>query len=215
MYGASGHPVLSCDPNGNLACAYSAPNTTRLGYDENGNPFYLRSIFVSYLNVDEGWWHQIEDDLNEDFMFAVSDNLFTISVLNTINPGEYWFGFQSDDQIGFAWGTEPTQGSTSENGIHVCKVIAGDAMVNVPENNAQDVIYRIYPTPATDYMMVNSAMETEATITIHNLVGQVVSQYSKHLSLGENRLNMDLKSGVYFCTISANGFDKTVKVVVK
>ena len=216
LYGASGHPVLSCDPNGNLACAYSAPNTKRIGYDENSAPFYLRSIFVSYRNVDEDYWHQIEDDLNEDFMYGVSDALFTISVLNTINPGEYWFGFQSDDGIGFAWGTEPSQSSTTENQIHVCKVIAPAEFVNVPENNdAQDVIYRIYPNPATDYMFVNSAMETEATITIHNLVGQVVSQYSKHLSLGENRLNIDLKSGVYFCTISANGFDKTVKVVVK
>ena len=216
LYGASGHPVLSCDPMGNLACAYSAPNTKRIGYDENSAPFYLRSIFVSYLNVDEGYWHQIEDDLNEDFMYEVSDALFTISVLNTNHPGEYWFGFQSDDAIGFAWGSEPSQSSNSENQIHVCKVIAPAEFVNVPENNdVEDVIYRIYPNPATDYMVVSSAMETEATITIHNLVGQVVSQYNKHLSLGENRLGIDLKSGVYFCTISANGFDKTVKVVVK
>ena len=213
MWGASGHPVLSCDPNGNLACAFSSPCTKR--EDGLSPSHYLRSIFVSYKNVDEDWWHQIEDDLNEDFMYGISDNLFTISVPNTVNVGEFWFGFQSDDQIGFAWGSEPTQTATSENQIHVCKVIASSEMVSVPENNAQDVIYRIYPNPATDHMVVSSAMDTDATVTIYNLVGQVVKQFNKHFYTGENNLSIDLKSGVYFCTISANGFEKTVKVVVK
>ena len=215
MYGASAHPVLCCDDNDNLACAFSSPTTYRESADPNGTMYYLRGIFVSYKNADEDFWNQLEDELTEDFMYGVNDNLFTISVLNTINTGEFWFGFQSDDQIGFAWGTEPTQSSTSENQIHVCKVI-NTQFTNVPENTeAQDVVYRVYPNPATDYMVVSSAMETEATVTVYNLVGQVVKQFDKHLVLGDNMLNIDLKSGVYFCTISANGFDKTVKVVVK
>lgn len=214
IYGASGHPVLSCDPNGNLACAFSSPNDSRM--DNDNNAYYLRSIYVSYYNVDEGYWHQIEDDLTEAFEFAISDNLFTISVLNTINKGEYWFGFQSDEHVGFAWGSEPTQAETSQNSIYICKVIADPAFVSVPENSAaQDVVYRIYPNPATDRIVVSSAMDADATVTIYNLVGQVVKQFNKHLSTGENTIGIDLKSGVYFCTVSANGFDKTVKVVVK
>lgn len=218
LYGASGHPVLSCDPYGNLACAYSSPITRRTN-EVNNAEYYCRSIYVSYKNVDEDYWHQIEDDLsddNVDFMYMLTDNLFTISVLNTVNPGEFWFGFQSDDEIGFAWGSEPDQSGTSENIIHVCKVIAPAEFTSVPENNdAQDVVYSIYPNPATDYMVVSSAMDTEATVTIYNLVGQVVKQFNQHLGTGENTISIDLKSGVYFCTISANGFDKTVKVVVK
>lgn len=218
LYGASGHPVLSCDPNGNLACAFSAPITRRTN-EAGGSEYYCRSIYVSYKNVDEDYWHQIEDDLTDDnvnFMYMLTDNLFTISVLNTINDGEFWFGFQSDDEIGFAWGTEPTQAATSTNVIHACKVIAPAEFVNVPENNdAKDVVYNIYPNPATDYMVVSSAMDAEATITIVNLVGQTVKQFNQHLGTGDNTINIDLKSGVYFCTISANGFDKTVKVVVK
>ena len=217
LYGASGHPVLSCDPAGNLACAFTSPCTKRVY--EGSTPYYYRSIYVSYRSADEGYWHQLEDDLTDDevnFMYMMSENLFTISVPNTINVGEFWFGFQSDDEIGFAWGSEPTQGVTTENIIHVCKVIADPAFTNVPENNeAKDVVYNIYPNPATDYVVVSSAMETDATITIVNLVGQTVKQFNKHLGLGENPINIDLKSGVYFCTISANGFDKTVKVVVK
>ena len=218
LYGASGHPVLSCDPNGNLACAFSSPITRRTN-ELNGQEYYCRSIYVSYKSVDEDYWHQIEDDLTDDevdFMYMLTDNLFTISVLNTVNPGEFWFGFQSDDEIGFAWGSDPSQASTSQNEIHICKVIAPEEYVSVPENNdAQDVVYSIYPNPATDYMVVSSAMDTEATVTIYNLVGQVVKQFNKHLGTGENTIGIDLKSGVYFCTISANGFDKTVKVVVK
>ena len=174
---------------------------------------------MSYKNVDEDYWHQIEDDLtddNVDFMYMLTDNLFTISVLNTVNPGEFWFGFQSDDEIGFAWGSTASQAATSTNEIHVCKVIAPAEYVSVPENNdAQDVVYSIYPNPATDFMVVSSAMDTDATVTIYNLVGQVVKQFNQHLGTGENTISIDLKSGVYFCTISANGFDKTVKVVVK
>ena len=214
IYGLSGHPVLSCDPNGNLACAFSSPNTTRL--DNATNAYYLRSIYVSYYNVDEGYWHQIEDDLTDDFTFSITENLFTISVLNTINVGEFWFGFQSDEELGFAWGSSHTQAETSPNSIQVCKVIADPTFVSVPENSAaQDVVYRIYPNPATDRMVVSSAMDADATVTIYNLVGQVVKQFNKHLNTGENTIGIDLKSGVYFCTVSANGFDKTVKVVVK
>ena len=219
IYGLSGHPALSCDPYGNLACAFSSPITRRTNTAANQTEYYCRSIYVSYYNVDEGYWHQVEDDLTDDevdFMYMLTDNLFTISVLNTINGGEFWFGFQSDDEIGFYWGSGATQPAGSENTIHVCKVIAPAEYASVPENNdAQEAVYSIYPNPATNYMVVNSAMDTDATVTIYNLVGQAVKQFNKHLGTGENTINIDLKSGVYFCTISANGFDKTVKVVVK
>ena len=218
MYGTSAHPALSCDPYNNLVCAFSSPCTRRVN-QLGGADYYCRSIYLSYYNVDEGYWHQVEDDLTDDevnFMYMLTDNLFTISALNTVNAGEFWFGFQSDDEIGFAWGTDPSQAATSTNVIHACKVIAPEEFTSVPENNnAQDVIYNIYPNPATNYMVVSSAMDTDATITIFNIVGQTVSQFNKHLGTGENTISIDLKSGVYFCTISANGFDKTVKVVVK
>ena len=54
-----------------------------------------------------------------------------------------------------------------------------------------------------------------STISIVNLVGQTVMKFNKSLQLGANTINIDLKSGVYFCTINANGFSRTVKFVVK
>lgn len=205
FYGASGHPALSCDPAGNLACAFSSPNVTR----ENGS--YLRSIYVSYRTVENGYWEQIEDDITEDVMLMYSECVFTISVPNTVNFGEYWFGYQADDQIGFYWGDKASQPSASENFIHVSKVFRGDAV----EEGAQDVVYNIYPNPAKDYVVVSSAMDANATITFVNLAGQTVKSYNKALTTGENTIRIDLESGIYFCTVNANGFNKTVKVIVK
>ena len=214
--GQSGMPALSIDPYGNIACAYSAPCSAR--EDDNGT-YYYRSIYVSYYNVDDGYWHQVVDELsNEDinFMFLYSENLFTVAADNVVNPGEFWFGFQSDDQIGLYWGSNATQGSASENTIHAFKVTPEPDMVSVPENyEAQDVVYGIYPNPATDYVVVQSSQDVEANISIVNLVGQTVKQFNKSLKMGENAIGIDLKSGIYFCTISANGFNKTIKFVVK
>lgn len=210
LYGASGHPALSCDAYGNLACAFSSPNVTR----DNGSN-YLRSIYVSYLNVEEGYWHQVKDDITEDVMLMYSECLFTSAVQNTINPGEYWFSYQADDAIGFYWGSNASQAAATENVIHVTKVIADPEMINVEEIEAVDVINGIYPNPATDFVVINSAMNTNATITFVNLAGQTVTSFNKALTIGENTISIDLESGIYFCTVNANGFNKTTKVIVK
>ena len=214
FYGASGHPALSCDPYGNLACAFSSPCVRRL--DDNGI-YYYRSIYVSYRNVDDGYWDQVVDDITDEeinFMFLYSDNLFTLSAPNSPYPGEYWFGFMSDDIIGLYWGDGPNQNQASDNIIHAVKI--QNYTWNVPENyEAQDVVYDIYPNPATDYVVVKSSQNVEANISIVNLAGQTVKQFSKNLKMGENAISIDLKSGIYFCTIRANGFNKTIKFVVK
>jgi hypothetical protein len=216
FYGVSGHPALSCDPYGNLACAFSSPCVRRL--DDNGT-YYYRSIFVSYRNVDKGYWEQIVDDLTDEdvnFMFLYSDNLFTSSVTNTYTPGEFWFCFNSDDQIGLYWGDGPNQNNATENTIHAIKLNPDAEMWSAPENyEAKDVVYGIYPNPATDYVVVKSSQDVEANISIVNLVGQTVKQFNQSLKMGENTISIDLKSGIYFCTISANGFNKTIKFVVK
>jgi hypothetical protein len=214
--GQSGWPALSIDPMGNIACAYSAPNTSR---EDANTGMYLRSIYVSYLNVDEGYWHQVEDDITDPdlaFTFIVSENIFTNGVDNVSKPGEFWFSFQSDDQLGCFVGGNAYQSEATENMIHAVKVIPDPDFVSVPENyEAKDVVYGIYPNPATDYVIVKSAQDVEANISIVNLLGQTVKQFNKSLKMGENAISIDLKSGIYFCTINANGYNKTIKFVVK
>jgi hypothetical protein len=202
---------------GNIACAWSAPCS--LQSDET-DPYYYRHIYVSYRNVDEGYWRQVVDEITDpevDFIYWSGESLFTIGVDNTANPGEFWFGFQTDDQIGLFWGSNATQTSATDNGIHAVKVTPDPEMVSVPENStvAQDVVYGIYPNPATDYVVINSSANAQANITIFNLVGQTVKQFSKDLKIGENHMSIDLTSGIYFCNIEANGYTKTIKFVVK
>ena len=213
--GQSGWPALSIDPLGNMACAFSAPNTSR---EESNTTNYLRSIYVSYRNVAEGYWHQVEDDITDveiSFTNIINENIFTNGVDNTAIPGEFWFSFQADPILGvYVTGNDQTE--TSQNDIHVVKVIANPEFVSVPENyEAKDAVYSIYPNPATDYVVVKSSENVEANISIVNLVGQTVKQFNKSLKMGENTISIDLKSGIYFCTISANGFNKTIKFVVK
>ena len=208
FYGASGHMALSCDPQGNLACAFSTPCTNRMS-----EGFYCRTIIVSYRSVADGYWIQDEDDLMEDFMLSLDDGLFTCAVTNTNNRGEYWFSYQHDDHPGFYWGSSPTQEEATENIIQVVKLMT--TPTGVEETEAQDVVYSIYPNPATDYVVVSSAMNADATITFVNLAGQTVKSFNKALVLGDNNISIDLESGVYFCTIEANGFSKTTKVIVK
>ena len=207
FYGASGHPALSCDPEGNLACAFSSPCTNR-----NNGTYYFRSIYVSYRNAADGYWIQDEDDLMEDVLLRYSEGVFTNAVANTVNVGEFWFSYQEDDQIGFYWGSNASQEAATENIIHGVRIFNGDA---VNETEAQDVVYNIYPNPATDYIIVSSAMDANATITFVNLAGQTVKSFNKALTTGENSISIDLESGVYFCTVNANGFNKTTKVIIK
>ena len=121
FYGASGHPALSCDPNGNLACAYSSPCIKRLNY----NDYYNRSIYVSYRNASEGSWIQAYDDITDsgvNFVFDGSENIYTNAVNNTLSSGEFWFSFQSDSQIGLYSGNNVSQTNATENSIFVTKV---------------------------------------------------------------------------------------------
>ena len=220
FYGASGHPALSCDPYGNLACAFSSPNCSR---PSEAQTSYYRSIYVSYRNVDEGYWHQIEDDITEDFMYSQSECVFTISVPNTINPGEFWFGCQDDDKIGFYWGSNATQQEGSVNNISAFKVIASPEMVSVPENH--DAInpmtsVRVYPNPATDVLNieVNASQSSAMSINVFNIMGQKVMESNVNINTGMNTPSIntaDLASGIYFVTVKANGFENTMKFIVK
>ena len=217
FYGASGHPALSCDPNGNLACAYSAPCTAR-----NNGTYYYRSIFVSYRNVEEGYWHQIEDDLVNSPMSLYDEAVFTNAVSNTINVGEFWFGFQVDDEIGFWWGSNASQTAGTENMIHAYKVIADPEMVNVNEFEAVNPMTntRVYPNPVTDMLNieVNASQASEMNISVFNIMGQKVAEEIVTISAGlnTNSINTEnLSNGIYFVTVKANGFENTMKFIVK
>ncbi len=221
VHGNSAHPALSIDPYGNIACAYSAPCTAREANAADAQPYYLRSIYVSYYNVDEGYWHQVEDDLIEPvFDLELSDCLFTMSAPNVANPGEFWFGFQADYQIGLSWGSNATQPETTQNDIYVVKVVADPEMANVNEAINPMTTTRVYPNPTTDVLNieVNASMASEMSISVYNIMGQNVMNKTVSINAGLNFPSIstsDLNSGIYFVTVKANGFENTMKFIVK
>ena len=218
--GQSGMPTLSIDPFGNIACAYSCPCTKRVNSEWNK---YYRSVYVSYYNVDEGYWHQVVDDLTDEVWYTFSENIFTISANNTINPGEFWFGFQEDSQLGLYWGSNATQPDPTFNTIHAVKVIADADCVSVPENyDAVNPMTRVevLPNPAKDNISirVNASQSSLMNITVYNVTGQKVMETSASINTGLNAPTLNVSSltpGIYFVTVSANGFEETLKFIVK
>ena len=206
--GLSATPAIAVDPAGNVAVAYSCPD---LGRDDG--QCYYRSTLISYKDADSDVWMVAADNVCDDPMYQYTETVFVNGVQNPVNENEFIFSYSGDDVIGLYWGTNATQPAASDNYISVVKVTS--EYVAVEETEAKDVVNNIYPNPATDYICISAAMSADATITFSNLAGQTVKSFNKNLSTGNNTINIDLASGVYFCTVSANGFSKTTKVVVK
>ncbi len=73
----------------------------------------------------------------------------------------------------------------------------------------------VYPNPAAGkaQIVINSALNHNATVSITNALGSVVSTKSLELTTGKNNISLDsenLTSGIYFATISS-GNSKVVK----
>ena len=215
FYGScSGFPALSVDPEGNLALAYSAPDTERELFD---NTSYYRSTIMSYKAADEEAWHVAVEHVFEDFMHMVDESMFVNAAPSVSKANEFWFSYVADNVPGLAWGTGASQSSPENNQCYIFK-ISTDYLPwdGASEIVAKDVVYNVYPNPASDYIFVSSSMDADATVTFTNLAGQTVKVVNTNLTTGDNSVSInDLNSGVYFCTVSANGYSHTTKVVVK
>ena len=153
--------------------------------------------------------------LGEDaFIHMYDEGIAVNAVATPVNVNEFWFSCQADDLLGLYWGNEAQQSSASDNIIYAFKV-CGEGM-DINETIAKDVVYNVYPNPASDYIFVSSSMDADATVTFTNLAGQTVKVVNTNLTTGDNSVSInDLNSGVYFCTVTANGYSHTTKVVVK
>lgn len=214
----SAQPCISVDPQGMLAVAYSCPNATR----ENGS-YYCRSVYMSYKDENATEWTVCEDDLMEGFMHQYSDGIWVSCSPVATNPSEFFVTYMEDGEIGIfnfnnttgaPYGTNQTD--FTDNYVNVVRITT--PFVNTPEMINPLTSVSVYPNPASadQTLNINSSMSADAVVTFHNIVGQVVKSFNTTLNTGVNGISInELNSGVYFCTINANGFSKTVKVVVK
>ena len=220
-FGLTAYPSIAVDPAGNLAVAYSSPDLNRTLYNEQ---YYMRTIFVNYKPVDSLYWGQMPIwglNLYEgNFAHEIDDATFISAVSNSVKENEFWFSCMSDDTPGFHTGSEASQANISTSTLNVFKFdpngLLNDEDEAIGLNEAIDVVYNIFPNPATDFIKVSSSSDANATVTFSNIAGQTVKVVNTNLTTGENTIAVnDLTSGVYFCTVTANGYSHTTKVVVK
>ncbi len=217
--GCSAYPSIAVDPAGNLALAYSAPDALRL-YDD---AYYLRNIYVTYKPVDSVYWnsaYNIYDNFYKEFQHTGDEATFISAVSASVNENEFWFSCYSDDIPGFYFGSVTSQATSNRGTVNVFKYSPVGAISDESEgvgiNETEDVVRNIFPNPASEYICISSEKEANATITFANIAGQTVKVVNKNLTTGDNTIVInDLTSGVYFCTVTANGYSKTSKVVVK
>ena len=218
-FGLTAYPSIAVDPAGNLAIAYSSPDLNRAMWSNN---FYMRSIFVNYKPADSAYWWQMPvlyKNLYADFVHSGDEATYLSAVSTPVNENEFWFSCLSDDTPGFYTGSVTSQPGISTSTVNVFKYTPEPTLTEEEEEvglNEIDVVYNIFPNPASEYICISSSNDANATVTFTNIAGQTVKVVNANLTTGDNSIVInDLTSGVYFCTVSANGYTKTSKVVVK
>ncbi|MBR6227423.1 MAG: T9SS type A sorting domain-containing protein [Bacteroidales bacterium] len=226
-------PAICVDESGTVAVAYSVPDLTRPLSNDNK---YLRSIMVSF--IEPGYvmgdatgnyseipgncyyeWVKLQDA--DEFLHSYDEAIYPICPTNTANE-EFWFGYQADDTPGLNSGSNAQQGAPSDNYIWVQKVIPDYEGLGISENPAVNPMTatRVYPNPATDVLNieVNASQASEMSISVFNIMGQNVMNQTVSINTGINTRPVsisELNSGVYFVTVKANGFENTMKFIVK
>lgn len=209
-------PAIVLADNGDVYVGYNGLSKQRLGPGSAGQ-FYLYDAAVTYKK--DGVWYDEEINFTGSFEHELDETYYMMSYPNEVNGYGYW-SYNADDYIDLYldYDAEAAEGqaNVTDNYLVVVKYcLSGEDVAEVDPLNE---VSSIYPNPANASagINVNSAMNTDAVISFHNIAGQLVKTVSQNLTVGVNTINIsDLTSGVYFCTVKANGYSKTVKLVVK
>ncbi len=187
---------------------WSAENPDYNYTEEPGNYFYNIEYFQ---NIDDEEW---------GFIHSADEAIWVTSITNTVNR-EFWFGFNADEFVGLN-ASSGTQTLPSDNTFWVVKVVPEADLIDGVEEEAVNPMTstRVYPNPATDVLNieVNASQASEMSINVYNIMGQNVMSKNVNINSGINRPSIstsELTSGIYFVTVKANGFENTMKFIVK
>ena len=200
-------PSIAVDSDNNIYILYSGLSDKRTGSTSTGTTYYYRSPFL-HLCVNGVWQEWYEATVVATGTAHNEEEAYSVTAYPNDVDGNMWFIYSADEEFGLV--LDEDQNDLTDNTIYAVKIASYESVAET-----RDVVYNIYPNPASDYICIAADANADATITFVNLAGQTVKSYNKALTVGQNSLSIDLESGVYFCTVNANGFSKTVKVVVK
>ena len=220
-------PGISIDENGNMIIVYSTLSENRVNTEAN---HHFRSAYVTGRDYSGAWFENCYN-LSADFMHELSEVYPTTAAPNG-NNGSFWVAYSEDANIGlyldYTSGTNNNNmGMLTENYIYAVKITPSPEDIGmegwaVEEHNAVNPMTatRVYPNPATDVLNleVNASQSSEMNVSVFNIMGQKVMEQNVNLTTGVNTTGIstaDLNSGIYFVTVKANGFENTMKFIVK
>lgn len=216
-YGVYTMPALVVDDaTGDVYIGYNALSKERVGTCSEGLA-WLRDAALTCRK--DGIWYDEEVNFTGTFEHELDETYYMTSYPHAVNGCGFW-SYSADNYIGLYldYDAEAGTGQATTTDNYLVVVRFAFSGVDVAEINPLSEVSSIYPNPANASagINVNSAMNTDAVISFHNIAGQLVKTVSQNLTVGVNTINIsDLTSGVYFCTVKANGYSKTVKLVVK
>lgn len=201
-------PAITINERGVIAVAFSAINETR----ESGDT-YLRDVYVSYYNPQNGW-DCVAECLSNSYLHLTDDAFFVTTTPNFTDMAVFMF---SGDGIP----------GTAVDGNHdytenYTYVIRCKETISVEEINLPQIQFSIYPNPVSDnrfFVDITTKQTTNnASITVYNILGQPIIQQLIALQNGKNQIELNtfqLQKGVYFCVLDGNNFKETRKIIIQ
>lgn len=216
--GMSTQPGISVDNNGDVAVIYNQMSKVRV---ESVTDMYYKNAWVSFKK--DGVWYDDAIYLSAEFEHEY-DEVYSTTASARAYDGEFWMLYSADEKPGLFLDKNDTYpqsngGALTENNLFAIRLTPQPEGVVENSINPMTTV-RAYPNPASDMMTIeiNASMASEMTINIFNITGQNVMNKNVNVNAGINNTQInvsELGSGVYFCSVNANGFNKTVKVIVK
>jgi hypothetical protein len=215
-------PSVSVDNLGDICIVYSVWSETRISAVTG---FSYRSVYVAYKDY-AGEWKVDENGINlaEDFMHELDEQYPCVAATKGYN-GQFWVMYSADENQGLYLDISDTYpnsngGSLTENYQYACLIRPEGLGINENEAINPVTTARVYPNPATDMLNieVNASQASEMSINVYNIMGQNVMSQNVNITTGMNLrpINVsELNSGIYFVTVKANGFENTMKFIVK
>ncbi len=220
--GTSTMPSISVDNLGDVAIIFSTLSESRVNSTTSCN---FRSAYVTLKDVD-GTWYTDEYGINlaEDFMHELDEQYPCVAANHGYN-GQFWVMYSADENQGLYLDISDSHpnsnmGVLTENYQYACLIRPEGLGINENEAINPVTTARVYPNPATDMLNieVNASQASEMSINVYNIMGQNVMSQNVNITTGMNLrpINVsELNSGIYFVTVKANGFENTMKFIVK
>ena len=215
-------PSVSVDNLGDVCIVYSVWAESRVCGSTN---FCYRSIYAAYKDF-AGEWVLDENGINlcQDFMHEMDEAYPCVAATNGYN-GVFWVMYSADQNQGLYLDISDTYpnsngGVLTENYFYACMIRPEGMGINEQEAINPMTSTRVYPNPASDVLNieVNASQASEMSISVYNIMGQNVMNQNVNVTTGMNTRSInisELNSGIYFVTVKANGFENTMKFIVK